>query len=136
MMVAIPAAMIGFSLAAVPMPLRWQLAYLPLMAVAVLIFAHGEGALSRAFRGRWLMLLGEASFALYLTHRPIITLAHRLWGGDPGRDILLALGLPPFCIALSIAIFLLFERPLLRRLRQGVRAHDRDRESLKAWRLS
>lgn len=135
-MLAIPAAMIGFSLVALPMPLRWQLAYLPLMAVAVLIFAHGGGALSRVFRGRWLMLLGEASFALYLTHRPVITLAHRLWGGDPGRDLLLALALPPFCIALSIIIYLLLERPLLRRLRQGVRAHDRGRERLKGWRLS
>ena len=132
-LVAIPTTMVGFSLTAVPMPFRWQLAYLPVMAVAVLVFAHGEGAVSRVCRVRWAMLFGEASFALYLTHRPVITLAYHLWGGSPGRNLVLALGLLPFCTALSIIVFLLFERPLLRRLRQGVRAHDRNGEGVKAW---
>jgi peptidoglycan/LPS O-acetylase OafA/YrhL len=133
---AIPAAMIGFSLAALPMPLRWQLAYLPLMAATVLVFAHGRGALSRILCRGWPILLGEASFALYLTHRPAITLAHLLLGRAPGSDLMIALGMPPLCVALSVATFLLFERPLLHRLRQGVGAHDRARDRLKAWRLS
>lgn len=133
---AIPAAMIGFSFAAVPMPIRWQVAYLPLMMAAVLIFAHGKGAISRVCQGRWPMLLGEASFALYLTHRPVIALAYRLWGGEPGCDMVLAMALPPFCIALSIMVFLLLERPLLRHLRQAAWTHDADRERMKPWRPS
>jgi len=130
---AIPAAMLGFSLLAVPMEVRWQLAWLPLMALAVLVFAQGTGALSHLLRGRWPMLLGEASFALYLTHRPLVTLASRLWTGDP---VLLALALPPVCIGISIAVFLLFERPLLRRLQAGAWAYDRRKGGLKAWLLS
>lgn len=137
---AIPAAMVGFSLAALPMPLRWQLAYLPLMAGAVLVFAHGRGAISQVLRSRWPVLLGEASFALYLTHRPLVTLAARLWGGDPAFAPVLAAMLPPVCIALSIAVFLLFERPLLRRARRRLRQRGQTNDpaggGLKAWQPS
>ncbi|KMS56671.1 hypothetical protein V474_15740 [Novosphingobium barchaimii LL02] len=137
---AIPAAMVGFSLLALPMPLRWQLAYLPLMAAAVLVFAHGRGAISVLLQGHWPVLLGEASFALYLTHRPLVTLAARLWGGDPAFAPVLAAMLPPVCITLSIVIFLLFERPLLRRLRRrlrpGGKTNDPAGGALKAWQPS
>lgn len=129
---AIPAAMIAYSLADLPMPLRWQLAYLPPMALAVLVFAHGAGMLSRILCSRWAVLLGEASFALYLTHRPLVTLAARVWNDAP----ILALLLPPACIAFSITTFLWFERPLLARLRRSVRAYDQAKSGLKAWQPS
>jgi len=134
--IAVPAAMIGFSLMALPMPLRWQLAYLPIMAAAVLIFAHGRGAVSRALRNPWIILLGQSSFALYLTHRPIITLAHRLWGGDPAHYLSMSLSLPPLCVGVSLMIFLFLERPMMAFLRHGAWAHDRKRGRIKAWRLS
>lgn len=134
--IAVPAAMIGFSLIALPMPLRWQLAYLPIMAAAVLTFAYGQGAVSRALRHRWLILLGESSFALYLTHRPIITLTHRLWGSDPAYQLSMSLSLPPFCVGVSLVIFLFLERPMMVRLRHGAWAHDRKRGRIKAWRPS
>jgi peptidoglycan/LPS O-acetylase OafA/YrhL len=130
------AAMIDFSLIALPMPFRWQLAYLPVMALLLLVFAHGQGAISHALRHPYMILLGEASFALYLTHRPVITLAQRLWGGDPVNDLSMSLSLPPLCVALSLAVFLYFERPLLRRLRRGVQALDHDKVGLTKWRPS
>ena len=129
-------AMIGFSLMALPMPLRWQLAYLPIMAAAVLIFAYGRGALSRALHHRWMILLGKGSFALYLTHRPIITLTHRLWGSDSTHQLSMSLSLPPLCVAVSLLVYLLLERPLLDRLRHGLWAHDRGMGGVKAWRPS
>jgi peptidoglycan/LPS O-acetylase OafA/YrhL len=134
--IAVPAAMIGFSLMALPMPLRWQLAYLPIMATAVLIFAYGRGAVSCALRHPGMILLGQASFALYLTHRPIITLAHRLWGGDPAHYLSMSLSLPPFCVAVSLVIFFFVERPMMGHLRHAAWSHDRKRGGVKAWRPS
>jgi len=116
LVLAVPAAMLGFAVVEVPMPFRYQLAYLPLMGALVLVFAYGQGRVTQFLRTRTLVLLGGASFALYLTHRPIITLAYQL-AGDPAqgwRDIVLALLLVPLCAAVSIAVFLNFERPVLR----------------------
>lgn len=134
--IAVPAAMIGFSLMPLPMPLRWQLAYLPIMAMAVLIFAYGQGGVSRVLRHPWMILLGQASFALYLTHRPIITLAYRLWGGNPAHYLSMSLSLPPFCVGVSLVIFLFVERPMMGRLRHAAWSHDRKRGGIKAWRPS
>jgi peptidoglycan/LPS O-acetylase OafA/YrhL len=128
LILAVPAAMVGFAVFEVPMPFRYQLAWLPLMAALVLVFAHGRGGVTRLLRTRLLVLLGEASFALYHTHRPIVTLAHQLVG-DPARgwrDVALALLLVPLCAAVSIFVFLNFERPVLRWSRGGRRTRRMD----------
>ena len=119
----IPSLMILLHQADLPMPFRWQLAYLPAMAALVLVFAQGGGAVSRALQRRWLVILGEASFALYLTHRPVITFAKQL--GDrllPGEwpvswEVALALLLSTGCIILSVLVFFWVDQPIQRRLR-------------------
>jgi len=43
----------------------------PIFAVAILAFASGNGLISALFSAKWMVILGEASFALYLLHYPI-----------------------------------------------------------------
>ena len=67
------AAMVAWPLLGVPDAWRMQLAYLPLMALFVWAFGAGAGGLSRWLAGQgWLILLGDASFALYLVHLPVV----------------------------------------------------------------
>lgn len=113
-----------------PMPFRWQLAYLPPMAALILIFAHGRGAISRALQSPPLILLGEASFALYLTHRPIITLAHQFSEKylSGGWDVPLAAALLIGCTLFSVMVFSWVDKPMQRRLRMLV-AHFASKRS-------
>lgn len=50
------------------MPTTGIVAFVP----AVFIFAIGSGLLSKALTARWLIWLGEISFAFYLCHQPIM----------------------------------------------------------------
>ncbi len=43
----------------------------PLFVVVILSLAHGSSWVHRALSNKWLVLLGESSFALYLVHIPI-----------------------------------------------------------------
>jgi peptidoglycan/LPS O-acetylase OafA/YrhL len=49
----------------------------PLFAVAILAFASGNWLISRIFSARWLVVLGEASYGLYLLHYPIYSILRR-----------------------------------------------------------
>lgn len=102
----------------VPLVLRYQLVYLLPMAAIVLVFAHGKGALSRLLRAPLLQLLGEASFAFYLIHRPIVIFMSR-WAGRSGTaDLALAAAMLLIGLAASVAVYLLLDRPLERWLRR------------------
>lgn len=113
----------------VPMPFRWQLAYLPAMAALLLVFAYGRGAISRLLNARLLVLLGEASFALYLSHRPIITLAKQISGRHLSSqwDVALAAILLIGCVLLSLLIFHFIDKPVQRRLRAIIAHFERRR---------
>lgn len=65
--------LIGFSMVAaiklnVPQNLRFDLFYLVQMAICVLLFSYGRGAVSKILSGRVFVYLGEASFCLYMIH--------------------------------------------------------------------
>lgn len=57
----------------------------PLFAVAILAFASGNNLISRIFSAPWLVVLGEASYGLYLLHYPVYSILRRLIerGGTP-----------------------------------------------------
>lgn len=93
-----------------PLPLRYQLAFIPPMAAGVLIFAHGGGWLSRVLRLPVMVMLGDASFALYLTHRPIVT----LWGRFESPPVV---PLIMVCVVVAVLVHRWFERPVQFRLR-------------------
>ena len=128
LLVLVPVAMIAAPALNVPLAWRYQLFFLPLMAVLVLVFAHGKGAVSRLLRQPSMVVLGEASFALYLVHRPIFTLATQIARpGGPTADVALALGLLVGSSIVSVQVYRRVDRPMqlwLRRRLAGPRRHD------------
>lgn len=121
LLASLPLLMIAFNRIGLPLPFRWQLAYILPMAALVLVFAYGRGGVSRALRARSAVLLGEASFALYLTHRPIVMLAIRAAEGralGDGLAFAMAAGLVIICVAVSIAVFVYVDQPIQRTLRR------------------
>lgn len=103
---------------AVPVVFRYQLAFLPPMAALVLIFAYGGGALSHLLRNSTLQLLGEASFALYLIHRPMITFVERWAGRGTASDVALALAILVLANLAAVFTFVLLDQPVQRWLRR------------------
>lgn len=114
-------AMAAFSSLHLPDVLRSQLLYLPFVAYVIAVYARGAGALSRRLASPTLVMLGEASFALYMIHRPIITVGYGVYrdAGMPFSPVLLAALLVIACVAASVVVYRYVEKPLhdwLRRL--------------------
>ena len=124
LLLAVPALMMLVASAQVPLIFRYQLVFLPVMAASVLVFAHGGGAVSRWLRRPLPVLLGQASFALYLTHRPVVTAAEGLSGRGTASDLLLMCALMVLCIIGSVIAYRGFEQPVqawLRGRQRGAR---------------
>lgn len=83
----------------------------PIFAVAILAFASGNQLINKIFAAPWLVVLGEASYALYLIHYPIHSLL---------RKPLESIGMPVFLlyllgtIGLSVASYYFLEIPARR----------------------
>lgn len=91
-------------------------------ALAIVSLAQAEPSWHRPVP-RWLVALGEWSFALYLTHLLLISFLYRL-GLNGWPMVAIAV---PSAIALSALAYLLWERPAeawLRRRRVGERNRD------------
>lgn len=127
LLAAVPMVMLAYATIDLPMPFRYQLAYIPLMAALLLVFAHGRGALSRGLAAPQMVLLGEASFALYLTHRPLVTVARAMTGGNPLLDLVVAVALVPTSVIASLFVYRLFEVPVQAWLRGDGNSGRQDR---------
>lgn len=88
-----------------PPAFRASLSFVPLAVAIVYIFSRSEGPIAKVLSHRSLVLLGDASFALYMLHYPLM-----LYFGKGVAQALLA-------ITLSVAMFLFFERPMQQWLR-------------------
>lgn len=102
---------------------RWDLYYILPMGLMVYVFAHQAGAVSRLLAWRPLVLLGDASFALYMIHQLIINAGLRFFTPETlvSRQTAAAICLAILVvgIGLSVLVYLQFEKPLnlwLRRL--------------------
>jgi peptidoglycan/LPS O-acetylase OafA/YrhL len=113
--------MVAVQIFTVPLVFRYQLAFLPPMAALIWVFAHGRGVLSRLLRHPTLQRLGEASFALYLIHRPMVSFMERWAGVSVMRDVALALAMMALALFASVLIFALIDRPLQQWLRRRER---------------
>lgn len=111
LVVLVLAVMIAVEWFAMPPAFRYQLIFMPPMAALVLVFAYGRGALSRLLRHPSLQLLGEASFALYLVHRPMVIFMERWAGHGTAADIGLAAAMFLLSITASIVTYFLLDRP-------------------------
>lgn len=105
----------------IPEAFRLSLYYLPF--VTFLLISHLTENRSTSysfFSSRPLVLLGEASFAFYLIHLPIIYLANRLLPSLANHPLLFS-GLLFLVISIaSVLVFLSLERPIEQRLKQLV----------------
>lgn len=101
---------------------RWDIYYVLPAAAVVFVFAHQQGALSAILKHRWLILLGDASFALYMVHQLLIAVALRYF--PPGEIVgfrsalLYAVPILIAGIGLSLVVHLYFERPVNAALRR------------------
>ena len=90
----------------------------PFAAVLIMVFAHHRGWLSHVLSQRWLVFLGEISFALYLVHQ----IALRWLQQQGGHFTLLDFGLFLICITvLATVLHLGIEKPVRRWLVQPLR---------------
>jgi peptidoglycan/LPS O-acetylase OafA/YrhL len=121
------AAMYAYPAFGVRQELRYELAYLPIMAALVFAFAQGRGLVSAWLAHPTLVFLGEASFALYMIHHQVVARVIALhdargWHLPP---VLFAFLLAAACIALSAFVYRYAEDPVHRALRRRVSSSSR-----------
>ena len=96
------------------MNVKYDLFYIPCMAMMVISFAFNGGLISNILSNKVMVLLGEASFSFYMFHWMIISKAVEVFNPDRNNVfevllyILLCLSL---AIAISIISFKLIEMP-------------------------
>lgn len=119
---ALIVAAYAFTRLDLPQVLRAQLLYLPLMALVIYVFAAGGGLLSKWLCNERLVLLGDASFALYMIHLPILNGTRALFEqlGEPIPLVAYAAGAAGLSVGLSIVTFRFVERPIHTRLKRLV----------------
>lgn len=88
----------------------------PLNALALIGFALGGGAVARALSTDGAVYLGKSSYAMYILHVPVLWWCHRWWRGFSPALYIAAV------IALSAAVYGLYEEPANRRLRRALTA--------------
>ena len=91
-----------------------------LFLVLILAFASGNRAIEAIFTASWLVLLGEASFGLYLLHMPVYQLFVFLRMPLSGSFFFLYLAVT---ILLSVLSFLYFETPARRAILHRTNVH-------------
>ena len=91
-------------------------AYILPFGVLILAIASGPTWLGRLLQNRQLVLLGEASYALYIIHWPVTTFLRMGFLGSAGTPLVHALFLAG-TVALSVVCYLKIEVPWRRRLR-------------------
>ncbi len=85
-------------------------------AFALMIFGFAtQPAWAGFLRWKPLLLLGEASYSLYLLHGSVIVMALVMFGRSPNR-MAVTVGAVAVAIGVSVLVYLLLENPLRRRL--------------------
>lgn len=102
----------------VPEAFRMSLFFLP--AIVFFLFAHlsGDGLVNRFFKTKTMVLLGNASFAFYLIHQPLIRVFQGLLYSFNLDDFSFFLITLIATTLLSIATYLIFEKWAEKKLKQ------------------
>lgn len=105
----------------IPEPFRWSLYYLPFVTFLLVSHLTDNASTSKQFfSSRPLILLGEASFAFYLIHQPIIGIANRLFSVLGKSPFLLFSILLIIISSISAIVFIYIEKPIERKLKNLV----------------
>ena len=96
--------------------LAYSVAFVPAYALVIHVFADGRGPVARLLRHRWLLVLGESSFMLYMVQYLLARYVLR-WTGWAHGNFLISV---PLALLLSVLLWRWFEQParrwLVRRL--------------------
>ena len=91
-----------FALPLFPPAFAAALFFIPASVALIYVFSRSDGPVSRLLSNRTFVLLGDASFALYMIHYPLGRyLGHSIWVAS-------------LAVGLSVLIFLYFEKPMQR----------------------
>ena len=103
-------------------PFLYHLYYTPFVALLLVSFLDGTSRPIRFFSSRIAVLLGEASFAFYLIHKPLIDIGEKVRHRFEvlPSDFVFAIVMLALCIAVGLATHLLIEKPVGGFLRQRI----------------
>lgn len=111
------------------LPVDRRLVYGAIGAVVILGLAQAEDRGLLQLRQRWIKLLGDSSYALYLLHIPIISLLvkllARLKSAGPGVTVALYVFVFLACVGTAVLFHVVLERRLLAALRPLVARRSR-----------
>jgi peptidoglycan/LPS O-acetylase OafA/YrhL len=116
-------AMYVFTTYKFPEVLRAQILYLPIMAFIIYSFSKGKGVISKYLKNKYFIMLGKASFSLYITHQPIINIAYTIYQKKEQffSLVMFAILLTIFCILFSIFFFKIIEEPMYNYLKAKIK---------------
>lgn len=100
--------------------------YVMPLAAIVLAFAWSNGALAQKLSGRTMVFLGQASFALYMLHFPLVYYGqvvriHVLQASGAVADVVFSLAYFAISVVLAGLLFAFFERPMQKRVLHWLR---------------
>jgi peptidoglycan/LPS O-acetylase OafA/YrhL len=101
----------------------------PLFCIAVLALASGNFRINQLFSTTWMVLLGEASYALYLIHEPVFFMLRvplQKYAGPAFAGYLV------LCIGLSVMSYWYIERPSRRWIVRRWGGRNRESEAAAA----
>jgi peptidoglycan/LPS O-acetylase OafA/YrhL len=102
------------------LPVDRRLVYGLLSGVLIFTLVHAEAGGQLRINNRWMSLLGDSSYSLYLIHYPLVSALCKLMifiglAGSPGAIVAYPVILCA-CILTSVGFYLLIEKPILRAL--------------------
>ena len=100
--------------------------YVTPLAAIVLAFAWSNGALARKLSGRTMVFLGQASFALYMLHFPLIYYGqvvriHIFQASGEVADVVFSVAYFALSVVLAGLLFVFYEGPMQKRVLQWFR---------------
>lgn len=90
----------------------------PAFPLMILVFAFGNGLISKLVSVRPLVILGEASFALYLSHLLLFNVFDSYRGSLAFSDLTLCIGYWIAAIAISLLLWSFIEKPARTQIRR------------------
>lgn len=102
----------------IPEAFRMSLFFLPVIMLFLLAHLEGDGLVNSFFKTKAMILLGNASFSFYLIHQPVIHVFRRLLNSFNFSDFNFFMISLTATTALSISIYLTYEKWAERKLQQ------------------
>jgi peptidoglycan/LPS O-acetylase OafA/YrhL len=97
--------------------LRWGLLATPFLALLIMSLASGRGAITAALGHSWVVLLGEASYSLYVIHWPLLVVFLHVLGNGRGISGGWAVAAIALTVCVSLGCYRYIEVPARRVLR-------------------